>query len=299
MMEEEKIDFVIPYVNNQKVKWREEYERECRRNHKVSAWNGSRFRDWDNFRYNIEGVLRYMPWISCIYIIIENEDQIPEDIKDDKIEYVFHKDIIPQRFLPTYNSNVIELFMHKIKGLSEFFIYSNDDIFALNSMSIDDFYDNEGKPRMKLSKKTFNLIDNMYKYILNNSLNAAHMAYDKEKAVDYVYFTEHNMTAMRKSTWEMLWDKIGDHLEKSCTEFRTSKNIGQDIFSFYHYITSDYAYAKRKNMYFSFKKRKISDLKKYVLSPDIQSICINDAFLKNFEGAKNELNNLLKIKFGS
>jgi hypothetical protein len=42
---------------------------------------------------------------------------------------VNHSDIIPQIFLPTYNSNVIDAYLYRIPGLSDVFLYFNDDVF--------------------------------------------------------------------------------------------------------------------------------------------------------------------------
>jgi len=42
--------------------------------------------------------------------------------------------------LRSINSSVIEFFLNKIPGLSEFFIYSNDDVFFLRPMIQSDFF---------------------------------------------------------------------------------------------------------------------------------------------------------------
>ena len=76
--------------------------------------------------------------------------QIPECVKNyKKIKIVYHKDVIPEEYLPTYNSGVIELFLWKIKGLSEHYIYVNDDMYPIGELSKDDFFDEDGKRRVK------------------------------------------------------------------------------------------------------------------------------------------------------
>jgi len=52
---------------------------------------------------------------------------------------VNHKDFIPEEYLPIFNSNAIELNMHKIKELSENFVYFNDDMFVLKEMKKEAF----------------------------------------------------------------------------------------------------------------------------------------------------------------
>lgn len=59
---------------------------------------------------------------------------------------ILHKEIIPKNLLPTFNSTTIEMFLHKIPGLAEHFIYSNDDMIAINNSNAVDFFTEDGKP---------------------------------------------------------------------------------------------------------------------------------------------------------
>ena len=51
--------------------------------------------------------------------------------KHPKLNIVCHEDFIPQKFLPTFNSHTIEWNFHRIPGLTEQFVYFNDDMFLL------------------------------------------------------------------------------------------------------------------------------------------------------------------------
>jgi hypothetical protein len=60
------------------------------------------------------------------------DDQVPEwlDVDHPKLTVVTHKDIFGDRGkLPTFNSHAIESQLHHIDGLSEHFLYLNDDVF--------------------------------------------------------------------------------------------------------------------------------------------------------------------------
>ena len=52
---------------------------------------------------------------------------------------------MPKECLPTFNSCAIELHMHKIEGLSEHFVYFNDDII-INSHIDPDYFFRDGLP---------------------------------------------------------------------------------------------------------------------------------------------------------
>ena len=68
--------------------------------------------------------------------------QIPSwlDVSNPKISVVFHRDIffVPDS-LPTFSSPAIELNLHHIPGLSDYFIYFNDDVFLGQSVQLSDF----------------------------------------------------------------------------------------------------------------------------------------------------------------
>ena len=51
----------------------------------------------------------------------------------------------PEEYLPTFNSHTIEMNLHRIKGLSEQFVYFNDDMFINKPMKPRDFFVH-GKP---------------------------------------------------------------------------------------------------------------------------------------------------------
>ncbi|OUM58891.1 hypothetical protein PIROE2DRAFT_15744, partial [Piromyces sp. E2] len=93
----------------------------------------SRFRSADELKYSIRSVEKFMPWFNgTIYIVTCN--QIPKwlDTQNKRIKIIDHKDIMPKYVYPTFDSNIIELFLDKIPGISERFIYFNDDVFLNN-----------------------------------------------------------------------------------------------------------------------------------------------------------------------
>jgi len=95
--------------------------------------NDNRYRSMDELRYSLRSLKKYMPWHEgMIYIVTNN--QIPSwiNVTHPQIKIIDHQQIIPEHIRPTYNSNTIELFLDKIPGLTEQFIYFNDDVFINN-----------------------------------------------------------------------------------------------------------------------------------------------------------------------
>jgi len=96
----------------------------------------------DEIRYAIYSVIKFIPWIRKIFIV--TDDQKPpigeKLLNSGKIVIIDHKDIIDTKYLPTFNSDVIESYLHKIPGLSNIFMYNNDDMMHFNHVNRSDVY---------------------------------------------------------------------------------------------------------------------------------------------------------------
>ena len=126
-----KIDFVITWVDGNDPEWQKERNYYANVERARNEYNPARFRDWGVLKYWFRGVEKYTPWVNNIFFLTCG--QLPEwlDTNNPKLKIVKHEDFIPAEYLPTFNSYVIEFYMHKIKGLSEQFVYFNDDMFVL------------------------------------------------------------------------------------------------------------------------------------------------------------------------
>ena len=63
---------------------------------------------------------------------------------------VYHHQFMDYNCLPTFNSMAIEANLHRIEGLSEYFVYSNDDTFLSQPIAkhqlFDDNFVDENNP---------------------------------------------------------------------------------------------------------------------------------------------------------
>ena len=76
-----------------------------------------------------------------IYIITNK--QIPPIELNPKIKIIDHTEIIPIKYLPTFNSDVIESFIHNIPELSEIILYNNDDTMHARYVDISDILEGD------------------------------------------------------------------------------------------------------------------------------------------------------------
>jgi len=90
----------------------------------------ARFRCHEELRYSLRSVETFAPWVNRIYIVTNG--QVPHWLAPHpKITLVRHEDILEPEYLPTFNSHVIGSALHRIPGLSEHYIYFNDDVMLL------------------------------------------------------------------------------------------------------------------------------------------------------------------------
>ncbi|KAG7496557.1 N-acetylglucosamine-1-phosphotransferase subunits alpha/beta [Solea senegalensis] len=103
--------------------------------------SASRFEDNEELRYSMRSVEKHAPWVRHIFIVTNG--QIPSwlNLDNPRITVVSHQDIfLNHSHLPTFSSPAIETHIHRIPGLSQKFIYLNDDVMFGKDVWPDDFY---------------------------------------------------------------------------------------------------------------------------------------------------------------
>lgn len=113
----------------------------------------NRFCDNQELKYSLRSVWKYAPFFHHIYIV--TMDQKPSWLQPHPmITIVDHRDIFDDAsVLPTFNSMAIECHLHRIPGLTEHFIYFNDDMFLGRPVSPLDFFTHDGKIKVLLQSK--------------------------------------------------------------------------------------------------------------------------------------------------
>lgn len=89
----------------------------------------SRFRQHDELKYSLRSMSAFAPWIRHVYIVTDKQHPEWLDVDNPNVTVVDHTDILPGDSLPTFNSHALSANAHRIPGLSEHFLYMNDDVF--------------------------------------------------------------------------------------------------------------------------------------------------------------------------
>lgn len=135
----------------------------------------SRYNQSGEIEFCVKSILYFAPWIKNIYIV--TDDQTPSIVTQlqhskycEKIIMIDHHDIFSEytNHLPTFNSLSIESLLWRIPGLSEQFIYFNDDVILIKPLQYKSFFANNDRLMLrgnwKISSK--HAIYRLYKKML-------------------------------------------------------------------------------------------------------------------------------------
>lgn len=311
------IDAVVLWVDNNDPKWQEDaikYDPNF-------LDTPQRFRDWGTLKYWFRAIEKNAPWIRKIHFVTYGH--VPDwlDTTNPKINIVKHEDFIPKEYLPTFNSNAIEINLHRIKDLSENFLLFNDDVLVLNKIQPTDFFKN-GKIVDALIEAPIAPTDDIFQQTLFNNLSIINRYYTKDtkklrkkttclkygkyaimsliesKHSNFVgFYNQHIAAFFFKSSYEKLWQLepiLCENTSKS--KFRSKDNITQHLIQYMQLLDKDFIPRK-----ISFGKNidltstiSLNDLKKAAY----KVVCFNDGNnIIDFSMRKNELLKLLDSKF--
>lgn len=109
--------------------------------------NAARYRQVDELRYALRSVHMYAPWVRRIFIATDSPT--PEWLADHpKVTIVRSEEFFADpSVLPTHNSHAVEAQLHRIPGLAEHFLYSNDDMFFGRPVTPELFFSGSGISR--------------------------------------------------------------------------------------------------------------------------------------------------------
>lgn len=221
------IDVVIPWLNPTE-KWFSQYKEYCENE------SPCRIRDMNTIRPAIKSILKNLPWVRYIWLVVFDKEQIPNDwdeLHNAKVKFVFHRDIIPEEFLPNFNSMISEMFIHKIEGLAENILFSNDDMIFTKPIP-KSFYFKDGKPVHR--KRDFYVYRNghecLYSEILDTTTNFI------SSITGHKYFSRdyHSPIPVTKVMLEFLWFKYYDFLYSSCKDSKIRRKHNVAIMSICH-----------------------------------------------------------------
>jgi hypothetical protein len=291
-----KIDFVVTWVDDSDPEWKKE-----KANYQIQeeSLNGDeRYSELGLFKYWFRGVEKYAPWVNKVYLVTCGH--VPEwlDLNHEKLVHIKHEDYIPKEYLPTFNSNVIELHIHRIKDLSEHFVLFNDDFYLNAPVAKEDFFEN-GLPKdygmrsfispigffnhtifnnvsiinKHFTKKRFNKKDFSRKY----GLKQLQTLYTLPFKYITGYYNAHLTSSLLKSTFHKVWAEEGESLHKASeNKFRSSTDLSQWLMRYWQIEEGNFA---PQDIHFG-KLLQFNDLSlvtKKMEEEKLKMLCLNDS----------------------
>ena len=316
-----KIDFVILWVDGSDLKWKNKRKETLGDDWEIDE---TRYRDYGTLKYLFRSIESNCNWVNRIHLVTDN--QIPEwlNLENPKINIVDHKDFIPNEYLPTFNSSVIETNLFRIEGLSERFILFNDDMYLNNKVQSEDFFKddkildfgvyNKIAPNEEFAHLLVSNLVVINKYfskkdsLKKNWRNQFKLRYGKHVLKNILllawndipgYYDPHLPQPHFKSTFSKVYN-----LEKkkfdSMFSNKTRKENDMTQWLFRYWNLEEGKYIPQKNSFGKYLLlSEIKAIEKYIIQKKSKVICINDIECSSQEFVYyiNELIQILKTRY--
>lgn len=296
------IDVVVTWVDGTDPIWLSEKKQYVTDGTFSEADNIQRYRPSDLFKYWFRGLEVNAPWVNKIFFVTYGH--VPEwlNLEHPKLKIVNHKDFIPKEYLPTYNSSIIELNLHRISELSEKFILFNDDVFIVDKVESSDFFvgDNVrdfGIYKPLIPRESYNHVE-LNNTILINKYFSNHKkriikSFSKFFRLDYGIFNINNLFSLfysgimgyknfhvsmphLKSTFVDVWNKEENLLDKICrNKFRSIEDLNHWVMSHWN-IESGKFVPQKANFGHYFSAESTNEIVDSLTNNKYKIICIND-----------------------
>lgn len=312
------IDIVITWVDMDDCKWQQDFAKYS--GNKGNTGNGvskARFRDYGFLKYWFRGVEKFAPWVRKIHFVTSGQKPEWLDETNPKIHLVNHEDYIPERFLPTFNSVVIERYIHRIPGLAEHFVYFNDDFYIIAPVAPERFFRN-GLP-CDIAAFQYNPSWSQWYKTLKNNIRIINRHFNKKEVMErdgakwfhksygsralwnyilkpYGKFitlrTPHNAQPYLKSTFEEVWAVAGKELtETSANRFRALNDYTPELFRTWQICRGNFepynTYADTKMFPLMIRSKQAV---RAIHNQSYSLICLNDnVHIRNYERVMRNL----------
>ena len=312
------IDFVVTWVDGGDPAWQAQRAQYAPAG-EVDA-RPERYRDWGTLRYWFRGVEAFAPWVGQVHFVTWGHLPPWLNTQHPKLRIVRHEDFMPSQALPTFNSNALEMNLHRIPGLAEQFVYFNDDVMLLGPTAPEDFF-REGQPvdMLALQPVVANPTNPVMSRILLNDSLVICKYFDKKQTMKahrgkyfhlgypvkyFVYnlleaafplytgfYTVHGPSPLLRSTYEKVWAKEPDLLaETSRHRFREGTDVNQYLFREWQKQTGAFVPA---NLHRDFAYLDLGEPEKAcrtIRARRKKMVCVNDTSLPvDFDRVKGEL----------
>lgn len=234
-----KIDVVFTWVDGSDPEWIKKKNRALSSVERFSekSFDKSRWDDKDELKYSLRSIHKNMPWINNIYIVTDSQKPSWLDESHPSVSLISHGVIFPDHeVLPVFNSRAIETCLHRIPGLSDVFVYFNDDMFVCRKTPDSCFVMKDGRLKSwALKKQPLKAGDaESFKHdsYVSAGMNAANIIQEKW-CFNTLYRMAHAPYVARKELLEALESEYPEAFDRTRqAKFRSHRDI--PVISFFY-----------------------------------------------------------------
>ena len=328
------IDFVIPYVCGDDPVWVEKMLSFLPDDRKRDPDMDRQYRNWDFFKYWFRGVDRFAPWVHKVFVITDHQAPDWLDHENEKLVLINHEDYIPPEYLPVFSSHPIELNLHRIPGLSEQFVYFNDDMVLTAPVVPEDFF-RDGLPCDFAIEQENGASDRLFSHIVTNDILFLNRHYSRKEYISgnrkkhyspvvptgavknfYLsfyrrkrggflgFYYNHVASSYLKTTFSEVWEEDTEGwLDETCSHrFRSSDDVNQYVFKQHQYVRGLYSPYNwhKKSKFIKLRDGEngtLTEAAAAIGSGNYKLICLNDSYVHDFQTAKSVINDALSALF--
>jgi hypothetical protein len=301
------IDIVVLWVDGSDPAWLEE-KRKYTSPAAAGSDSANRYRDWGLLPYWFRAIDRFAPWVRYVHFVTWGHVPAFLDPDSPKLRLVRHEDFIPAEYLPTFSSHTIEMNIHRIPGLSEHFIYFNDDMFLLRPMEPRDFF-RDGLPCTYGREEPwiFRSPVGVWSHAAANDLGIINKHFPKREALRHhrgKFYSKcyrwkdnlrslllnalypdhfsgfrnlHAPAAYLKSTFRAVWEAEPALLHNTCSHrFRTGEDVNQWVCLWWQVASGNFSPAVIDNLVENISEKNIEGLCRCIEQQGHDFICLND-----------------------
>jgi hypothetical protein len=232
----EPIDIVYTWVNADDPQWQELINGHREPQH----LDLDRFAQVDELKYSLRSVFAFAPWVRKVFIF-SNCAPPSWFVASERVQWVMHDEVIEGRYLPLFSSHSIELFLHRIPGLSERYVYFNDDVFLSGFVRPQDFFTSLGhsisrmEPHGALPFLEQQVEQGLAEEWQSAAVNCARL-FQRWNGLYPIYLHRHTPHAFTRSTYQTMMDEFPDEVETTrLAKFRSSGDFSFTSFFYHHF----------------------------------------------------------------
>lgn len=323
---EEPVDIFLTWVDGEDPKWVNERTKYANFHSKFQAQeNGiARYRNWDNLKYVFRGIERYLPWIRKVYFVTCG--QVPDFLNTNysKLVVTNHSDYIPSEYLPTFNSNTIEMNLFRIENLADNILLFNDDTFIIDYVN-KEYFIKDGMPGDEAIERIIGNIGINHAHCMINNAWIINKYFDKKQTkrlyrekwynwkygkdifrnilMNYFHDFEglrnpHEPFMLKKQIFKKMWELEPEMLDRgSKNKFRDVTDVTQYLVRYWNIFEGNFSPRKHIGKAWNVNDDNYLDIAKSILNKKYPLFSIDEKTgeeLTYFVDARREINAALQ-----